>query len=239
MEISVADVIEKLKKTQNLKTDKEVAEYLNIATNTINNIKTRNSLGTFIEKIITNYVEEDFISLDYLFNPNVSLEVSRLFLKAIKIAHETESMDTFEDLIENFTIKGSVLSIIFKNLQTQKGKSFFVSFFNSDPSLIFDNLLFLQKTLETIDKTSINLSHPKQDFLEIVTNLETSNDLFGIHLQNFNRDNLITLMEETLDDISCYEIITCLPTILQKIDAEINNASTRNVDKILKPIRLK
>ncbi|MDD2838504.1 helix-turn-helix domain-containing protein [Sulfuricurvum sp.] len=238
MEISVADIIEKIKKANNFKTDKEVAEYLNIATNTINNIKTRNSLGTFLEKIIANYPENDFIGFDYLLLPSVTLSASRLFLKSNQLAIETNLIDSFENLLEQFVLKGSVLAVIFQNLQTLKGKQFFLSFFDVDARLTFSNMLLLQKVLEKISESNIDLNHPKKCILDITKTIEISMDLFGSLFNDTDLKRFIELVDKKLDDISCYEIITCLPILLKTVNNEIKEASERGVDKILKPIKL-
>lgn len=236
MEIFVEDILERIKKANNFKTDKEVAEYLNIATNTINNIKTRNSLGTFLEKIITNYPEKDFLSFDYLLQPSVTLSASKLFLKSNQLAIATNLMDSFEDLLEQFVLKGSVIAVIFQNLQTLKGKQFFISFFNTDAALTFSNMILLQSILDKISKSTIDFSHPKNTFLEITKNFEISNDLFGSCFRDTDLARLLELIDKILDDISCYEIITCLPKLMDTINNEIKEASIRGVDKILTPI---
>jgi hypothetical protein len=237
MEICVADIIEKIKKAQDFKTDKEVAEYLNIAANTINNIKTRNSLGTFLEKIIANYPDNDFISFDYLIQSNISVDTSKLFLKANQLALKTDSIDLFDDLLEQFTLKESVLAVIFDNLQTQKGKQFFISFFNTDSKLTFSNMILLQNILEKISNSDINLNHPKKSFLEITNKIEISNDLFSSYFTNSDLNRFIELVEKNLDDISCYEIITCLPILLKTINNDIQKVNERVDDKFLPLIK--
>lgn len=237
MEISVSDIIEKIKKANDFKTDKEVAEYLNIATNTINNIKTRNSLGTFLEKIITNYPAKDLISFDYLLQPSVTLTTSRLFLKSNQLAIATNLIDSFENLLEQFALKGSVLAIIFQNLQTSKGKQFFLSFFDGDATLTFSNMILLQSALEKISKSDIDLNNPKKNVLEITKTIEISMDLFGSCFKDTDLARLIKLIDEILDDISCYEIITCLPVLLNTINNEIKESSERGVDKFLPLIK--
>lgn len=80
MKVNVAEIIEKLKQIKNLKTDKDVADFLEITPNALNNLKRRNSLGTFLEKVIfvTNN-KDNSLSFDFLLysNRNTLIEDKR------------------------------------------------------------------------------------------------------------------------------------------------------------------
>ena len=71
MKVNVAEIIEKLKQIKNLKTDKDVASFLEITPNALNNFKRKNSLGAFLEKVIFVANNKDnSISFDFLLYSN-------------------------------------------------------------------------------------------------------------------------------------------------------------------------
>ena len=95
---NVAEIIEKIKFLKKLETDKDVANYLEIAPNALNNFKRRNSLGTFLEKIVCIANNKDnSISFDILLYSEESKIIN-------KIKYQSNNIEKADKLEEEFVL---------------------------------------------------------------------------------------------------------------------------------------
>ena len=106
---NIAEIIEKIKFLKKLETDKDVANYLEIAPNALNNFKRRNSLGSFLEKIVFIANNKDnSISFDTLLYSDESKIINKIksqsnyIEKADKLEEEFVLFLDFLDWRENY-----------------------------------------------------------------------------------------------------------------------------------------
>ncbi len=90
------DAILNLKQILNIKTDKDVANYLGIAPNSLNNFKNRNSIGAFFEKTVE--IENQNISFDALFFSKKTEELNCYILSKQAITLASTNNDKLKEL---------------------------------------------------------------------------------------------------------------------------------------------
>ena len=90
------DAILNLKQILNVTTDKDIANYLGIAPNSLNNFKKRNSIGAFFEKIVG--IENQNISFDALFLADTPEELNCYILSKQAITLVSTNNDKLKEL---------------------------------------------------------------------------------------------------------------------------------------------
>ncbi|RXK13008.1 hypothetical protein CP985_13520, partial [Malaciobacter mytili LMG 24559] len=121
--ISVSELIEKIKFLKKLRTDKDLATYLEIAPNALNNLKRRNSVGAFLEKLIISTQNKDSnISFDFLLNPaTINLfTLDEKYFKAKKISLENSNERELQSILDKFLSEELTLKKIKVKIQRKK-----------------------------------------------------------------------------------------------------------------------
>lgn len=100
-EINVEGIINRIKIIKSFKFDNELAEYLEITPSALNNFKRRNSLGSFIEKIIhIVHSKDNSLNFNYLLKPikNISKEKATI--------QDIDNLQNQIDHLRNLLIEG-------------------------------------------------------------------------------------------------------------------------------------
>lgn len=214
-ELAIKNLIEEL----NLKNDTELAEKLKITKNALSMLKKRNSLGTLIEKILTNI--DTKVSLDklvYGYNSNCFL--------AQTLAIENKSETELSDILKNFIDSQSIMLNLKTKIQRIKGQTFFDKLSNIISGngermlvLLYSFLLHLEKTNITVGTNDLDIK-----FHELLMKYEFSklNTLkYGTWVQDKDMTSLIEWAKIELDTISMNEIILALPEIKKFIKSQL------------------
>jgi len=228
IEISVAGLIEKIKFLKKLKTDKDVANYLEIAPNALNNFKRRNSTGAFLEKVIFIALNKDNnLSFDFLLNPN-PVNLSKLdekYFEAKKLSFSTKNEKKFENIIDEFIKDQKHLSPVCDILQTIKGQDLVHKFFEACSGKGERMLLVFYYFLKDLKKQNIDLKNVKKDFVKTLENFEIPDEYRKRHLFVFgekDKKNLIKWANENLDEVACFEIINSTDKLIELIQEQLN-----------------
>lgn len=214
-ELAIKNLIEEL----NLKNDTELAEKLKITKNALSMLKKRNSLGTLIEKTLTNI--DTKVSLDklvYGYNSNCFL--------AQTLAIENKSETELSDILKNFIDSQSIMLNLKTKIQRIKGQTFFDKLSNIISGngermlvLLYSFLLHLEKTNITVGTNDLDIK-----FHELLMKYEFSklNTLkYGTWVQDKDMTSLIEWAKIELDTISMNEIILALPEIKKFIKSQL------------------
>ena len=119
-ELAVKYLVEEL----NLKNEAELAEKLQMTKNALSMLKKRNSLGTLIEKVLTNI--DANVSMDRL----VYGYSSNCF-RAQTLAIENQKEDELATILENFIDSQTIMIKLRTKIQRIKGQNFFEKLFYS------------------------------------------------------------------------------------------------------------
>lgn len=225
---SVSIVVENLKKLFHKKADMEVADILFIPRTSLSTIKSRNAIGTMFEKIAS--IEDD-LSLDAVFlaKNEQELECYSLAHKAILVGqNDPIKLQELATLLENYVIINNNLKIILPLIQTIKGKNFITrlsEMWTGDGERM---LIVLSRFLRHLQKQPLEMKNPKQDFLSALKQFDISikmkipifDDIDTGIITEADRDRLILWVEENLDDVSCYDMLSSISTIIDVVDKE-------------------
>lgn len=228
IEISVEELIEKIKFLKKIKTDKDVASYLEITPNSLNNFKRRNSTGAFLEKVIYIALNRDnSLSFDFLLNPN-PVNLSKLdekYFEAKEISFSTKNEKKFESILDEFIRDQKPLSPVCNVLQTIKGQDLVHKFFEACSGKGERMLLVLYYFLKDLKKQNIDLKNVKKDFIKTLEIFEIPDEYRKKHLFVFgekDKKNLIKWANENLDEVACFEIINSTDKLLELIQEQLN-----------------
>lgn len=97
VETNMDNIVENVLKQLNLKNDKELAEKLNISKNALSMLKQRNSIGTFIEKLLE---LDEVISIDSILYGTESDELINKINNKIK-----SKIEILEDQLKELNAK--------------------------------------------------------------------------------------------------------------------------------------
>lgn len=242
IEINVAELIEKIKFLKKLKTDKDVANYLEIAPNALNNFKRRNSTGAFLEKVIFVALNKDnSLSFDFLLNPNpVNLsKLDEIYFEAKKTAIVNSNELKLESILDKFLTEESIVKKLKTKIQRIKNLEFLErlrDLANGDSErmliLFYAILLDLEKNKLLITNDNLNIK-----FSEIIEKHDFSyfdTLKFGIISTKKDFSNLKNWIEKELDNISIIEILSSLPTLKELIKNKLGPINKRAISAVEK-----
>jgi len=226
-EITVAEIIEKIKFLKNLKTDKEIASLLGITPNALNNFKRRNSIGAFFEKIIYTALNLDSsISLDYLVHStNQSINLDKIFNEAKSIAVILNQEDDLQENLIQYINDKKPLSVVINKIKNIKAKNLFPRLMEAWHGEGERMLIVLYYFIEHLEKQNIDkIQDIKNNFIEALEkfSIPNINNFHKFIINEKDKHNLIKWADENLDDISCFEIIQLLPSLKTSIKDELN-----------------
>ncbi|AXH16504.1 hypothetical protein AMYT_a0206 (plasmid) [Malaciobacter mytili LMG 24559] len=240
--ISVSELIEKIKFLKKLRTDKDLATYLEIAPNALNNLKRRNSVGAFLEKLIISTQNKDSnISFDFLLNPaTINLfTLDEKYFKAKKISLENSNERELQSILDKFLSEELTLKKIKVKIQRKKNIEFLEKLrelANGDSErmiiLFYAILLDLEKNKLLITNDNLNIK-----FSEIIEkhNFSYFDTLkFGIIFTKKDLSNLKNWIEKELDSVSIIEILSSLPTLKELIKNELGPINKRAISAVEK-----
>lgn len=240
--ISVSELIEKIKFLKKLRTDKDLATYLEIAPNALNNLKRRNSVGAFLEKLIISTQNKDSnISFDFLLNPaTINLfTLDEKYFKAKKISLENSNERELQSILDKFLSEELTLKKIKVKIQRKKNIEFLEKLrelANGDSErmiiLFYAILLDLEKNKLLITNDNLNIK-----FSEIIEKHDFSyfdTLKFGIIFTKKDLSNLKNWIEKELDSVSIIEILSSLPTLKELIKNELGPINKRAISAVEK-----
>ncbi|MBP6715160.1 MAG: hypothetical protein KA157_14580 [Aliarcobacter sp.] len=203
----------------NLKNEAELAEKLKINKNALSMLKKRNSLGTLIEKVLTNI--DNQVSLDkivYGYN-------SKCF-QAQCLATKNNKEEELNNILENFINTQSILFKIKSLIEKLKGQTFFekiVEEFSGKGEkmikFLYYFVVYIEKTQQKFDFLDI-----KNSFISELKKFELSKNakFASFELKNVDKDRLIVWIINELDNASILEIISNTTELKYILENELN-----------------
>ena len=231
-EINTEFAVKYLVEELNLKNEAELAEKLLMSKNALSMLKKRNSLGTLIEKVLTNI--DANVSMDRL----VYGYSSNCF-RAQTLAIENQKEDELVTILENFINSQTIMIKLKTKIQRIKNLEFLEKLrdlANGDSErmliLFYAILLDLEKNKLLITNDNLNIK-----FSEIIDKHDFSyfdTLKFGIISTKKDFSNLKNWIEKELDSISIIEILSSLPALKELIRNELGPINKRAISAVEK-----
>lgn len=225
-ELAIKYLIEEL----NLKNETELAEKLQMSKNALSMLKKRNSLGTLIEKVLSNIDAK--ISMDRL----VYGYSSNCF-KAQILAIGNKKEGELATILENFINSQTIMIKLKTKIQRIKNLEFLEKLrdlANGDSErmliLFYAILLDIEKNNLLITNDNLNIKLSKIIDSHDFSYFDTLK--FGIICTKKDFSNLKSWIEKELDNISIIEILSSLPTLKELIKNELGPINKRAISAV-------
>lgn len=227
-ELAVKYLVEEL----SLKNEAELAEKLQMTKNALSMLKKRNSLGTLIEKVLTNI--DANVSMDRL----VYGYSSNCF-RAQTLAIENQKEDELATILENFIDSQTIMIKLKTKIQRIKGQTFFEKLSNVVSGDGERMLVLLYSFLLHLEKTNLQAGTKDLDvkFHELLAQYEFSklNTLkYGVWIKDKDLHALIDWAKDDLDTISMSEMIMTLPETKKFIKSQLYKIDKLTIELVEK-----
>lgn len=190
----------------------------------------------FDENDIIEFLKDGKISKQeyYLKREDTQDSLIKLFLDTYQEVKITGEEAKLSAVIENFNIMKRI-ETKFRDMYTEQ--NFFQYILNGYTNKI-SNILLLAKILKE-SKNEPTLETAKKDLLTLLKNYELKlmEDRVTHLLTNKRKDILKLWIEEELDDLACYIILTNIPKVMEILTSNINHLNKKILENISKEVK--
>lgn len=223
MPIKIDFVVSNALKNLKLKSEADLAEKLGMSKNAFSMLKKRNSIGTLVERLL-NIGEAEQISFDYILTEQ--RQSRNIFLLSKKLYNQLneKELERVELDLQSHLKDQEDLQLIFEKFKTLKGISFATKFSEmvhgrgERMSVILYKFLIhiADKSLKPIEK-----EYSKSNFINALKSFELRG-LHGFLFTEQDKNNLLSWIENELDDDDYYMILSDITGMAEKIKPLLN-----------------